>query len=313
MVIVKLMGGLGNQLQQYAFYRKWRALGCEARLDTSWFERIRKDAEKGPTYRTLELNRLGGISYEEASPEDIRALCGRSLDEQPSFAAKVKRKLHVGTDPVYRENQMYDADIFSLDNRYFDGFWACEKYYADILQALRDEITFPAPQDSELCEKNNNLIRQMESAPSVSVHIRRGDYLEPETRALFGGICTEAYYRAAIEYAREKFPGATFFYFSDDAPYVRAKLQGRDNAVVVDWNTGENSFYDMMLMSRCRCNICANSTFSFWGARLNAHADRLAIRPGIQKNTQTFQPEYMADLWKGWTFVTPDGALYPAH
>ena len=99
-----------------------------------------------------------------------------------------------------------------------------------------------------------------------------------------------------------------FFLFSDDIPYVREQYQG-EQYQIIDWNQGRDSFYDMMLMSRCRHNICANSTFSFWGARLNPHRDKIMIRPSIHKNTQTCVPEQMKELWKGWVLITPQGKL----
>ena len=106
----------------------------------------------------------------------------------------------------------------------------------------------------------------------------------------------------------EKFPGAKFFLFSDDILYVKEHYRGEEYQII-DWNQGKDSFYDMMLMSRCRHNICANSTFSFWGARLNPHADKVMIRPSVHKNTQVCIPEQMKDLWKGWTLITPQGEI----
>ena len=141
---------------------------------------------------------------------------------------------------------------------------------------------------------------------AVSIHIRRGDYLA--TPEVYGGICTDAYYDAAIRFIRERYPAARFFFFSDDTAYVREHYaDGEDE--VIDWNVGRNSFYDMMLMSCCRHNICANSTFSFWGARLNDNKTKCMIRPSIHKNTQKCVPEQMKELWQGWTLITPQGGL----
>ena len=148
----------------------------------------------------------------------------------------------------------------------------------------------------------------MEQKESVSLHIRRGDYLDEANRAMFGNICTEAYYDRAIAYMKEKFPQAVFYIFSDDSDYVKEHYQGEEYHIV-DWNHGDGSFYDMMLMSHCRHNICANSTFSFWGARLNRHQDKVMIRPSIHKNTQVCVPEEMKQLWQGWMLITPAGEI----
>ena len=101
-------------------------------------------------------------------------------------------------------------------------------------------------------------------------------------------------------------PGAHFYLFSDDISYVSKKYQGEEYTIV-DINHGKDSFYDMWLMSQCKHNICANSTFSFWGARLNGNDDKIVIRPTIHKNSQTFVKKEMEELWKGWRFVSPLG------
>ena len=151
-------------------------------------------------------------------------------------------------------------------------------------------------------------MNRMEQSQSVSVHIRRGDYLEGANATLYGDICTEDYYDAAITHMKDKFPSAKFFFFSDDIPYVREHYQS-DDYEMIDWNHGRDSFYDMMLMSRCKHNICANSTFSFWGARLNPYEDNVMIRPSIHRNNQVCPPERMKELWQGWTLVTPQGKI----
>lgn len=307
MLIVRAMGGLGNQLQQYALYRKLEYMGKDARLDTSWFHNEAFQATMAAE-RELELDYLNSLSYRVASEEEIRSVLGRMWEESESITAKVRRKLRPVASPSFEENDMYHEQIFAMDNKYLVGYWACEKYYADIIDILRAEITFPRSTDDELERKNREMMQQMEETCSVSVHIRRGDYLDDINKALFGGICTEEYYRKAIEYVRERFPDAHFFIFSDDIPYAREHYQGEEYQII-DWNHGKDSFYDMMLMSRCRHNICANSTFSFWGARLNSHEEKVMIRPSIHKNTQVCVPEQMRDLWRGWTLITPEGEM----
>lgn len=305
MVIVKAMGGLGNQLQQYALYRKLQAVGKEARLDISWFHDKTLQANI-PAGRALELDYLDLPPYQAASGEEVRSILGRMWEEPESVVSKIRRKLYPASSPFFVESDLYHEQIFSMEGKYLVGYWACEKYYADILECLRTEIAFPQCADKELQKKNDDAAAQMEETASVSVHIRRGDYLDEINRELFGGICTEAYYDRAIAYVKERVPEARFYFFSDDAAYVEAHYQG-EGMEVIDLNHGKNSFYDIMLMSRCRHNICANSTFSFWGARLNPHDDKIMIRPSIHKNTQVCIPEQMQALWDGWVLVTPQG------
>lgn len=307
MVIIRVMGGLGNQLQQYALYRKLEHIGKDVRLDTSWFYNEDLQANM-PTGRELELNYFDPLPYKVASEDEIRSVLGRLWEESEKIVGKIKRKLRPSVNPAFEESDMYHKEIFDMEQKYLVGYWACEKYYADIIDILRTDISFPQSADSELQSKNDALIQQMEEMQSVSVHIRRGDYLNDVNRILFGGICTEDYYKSAIEYVKERFPKARFFMFSDDIPYVREHYQGEEYRII-DWNQGKDSFYDMMLMSHCRHNICANSTFSFWGARLNAHADKIMVRPSIHKNAQICIPEQMKDLWEGWVLITPQGGV----
>ncbi len=307
MVIVKVMGGLGNQLQQYALYRKLEQIGKDVRLDTSWFYNKTLQANI-PAGRKLELAYLDLPPCKTASEEEIRSVLGRLWEETESVTDKLKRKLKPACAPFFEEYDMYHEQVLAMDNKYLVGYWACEKYYADILPMMREDISFPHSADDRLQRKNDELIREMEETPSVSLHLRRGDYLDEINLALFGGICTEEYYKAAIALMKERVPGAKFYLFSDDTAYAQEHYQGEEYRVV-DWNQRENSFYDMMLMSHCRHNICANSTFSFWGARLNRHEGRIMVRPSIHKNTQVCVPERMKELWSGWTLVTPAGEV----
>lgn len=301
MIMIRVMGGLGNQLQQYALYRKMELLGKEAGLDLSWFDKGIQENMQAP--RELELNCLEGLSMRIVLAEEVRALLGRRYEERESVVEKAKRKLNPSLARVFEETDMYHPEIWQWQHKYLVGYWACEAYYADILDRLREEIRFPKSADP----RNEETAAEMENCQSVSMHIRRGDYLDAVNREMFGNICTEAYYESAVRYMKERYPKAVFYVFSDDSAYVREKYQGPEYRIV-DWNRKENSFYDMMLMSRCRHNICANSTFSFWGARLNGHAGKTMIRPSIHKNTQVCVPERMRRLWAGWTLVTPEGA-----
>ena len=308
MVIIQLAGGLGNQLQQYALYRKFVRLGVEARLDLSWFEKV-QIAERGRTKgnstipvvtkREMELRYFDRLVFETCSREEREALIGTD-----GIFGKLRRKFLPFTIHKFEESQMYHPELLSFENMYLTGYFACEKYYADILYDLREKIQFP-PSANPL---NQKMAERMRSENSVSVHIRRGDYLNPENAAMFGNICTDAYYANAISMMKGIIPDAHFYLFSDDISYVKRNYIGEEYTIV-DINHGRDSFYDMWLMSNCKHNICANSTFSFWGARLNPNENKVMIRPTIQKNSQVFVKEEMEDLWQGWRFISPQGKL----
>jgi hypothetical protein len=304
MIIIQVMGGLGNQLQQYALYRKFVRLGKEARLDLSWFDACKeknKNNKAGTvTERRLELDYFDRLVYEVCTKEEKDALIGNN-----GLCGKLRRKLLPSTIHWFHESALYQPEIFHFENMYLSGYFACEKYYGDILYDLREKIQFPASGNP----MNEKLAQEMRECNSVSVHIRRGDYLNPENQELFGNICTDAYYDKAIAYIKEAMKDARFYLFSDDIAYVKKKYQG-DAFTIVDINHGRDSFYDMWLMSQCKHNVCANSTFSFWGARLNGNERKIIIRPTIHKNTQVFHQEEMKDLWQGWKFISPEGKVY---
>ena len=308
MVIIQVAGGLGNQLQQYALYRKFVRLGVEARLDLSWFDKVHtaekewtrgKDIIPVVTRRELELRYFVRLVFETCTKEEKEALIGAD-----NILGKLRRKLLPFTIHKFEESKMYHPELLEFEDMYLTGYFACEKYYADILYDLREKIQFP-PSSNPL---NREMADRMRNKNSVSVHVRRGDYLNPENVTMFGNICTDAYYQNAIDFVKRVIPDAHFYFFSDDVSYVKKRFPG-DDYTIVDINHGRDSFYDMWLMSNCKHNICANSTFSFWGARLNPNENKIMIRPTIQKNSQVFVKEEMEDLWQGWKFVSPQGKL----
>lgn len=314
MIIVQVAGGLGNQMQQYALYRKFLSLGREAKLDLSWFQ---DPGAQQNVYarRDLELSYFRDLPYTACTPEEKKALVGKE-----SLTGKIMRKLLPGHVQRYEESQIYDSALLQKRDGYLCGYFACEKYYADILGELRELFIFPESDEETVNEKNRACMATMEDSGEipVSIHIRRGDYLDAANASLLGGICTPAYYQGAVEAVRQTIRTHQkagedvrfhFYIFSDDAAYAKTLHFGlsQEENTVIDWNSGKDSLLDMQLMSRCRANICANSTFSFWGARLNPREDKIQVRPSVHKNTQIYDPDSMHDYWKGWILVDRGG------
>lgn len=295
MIIIKMNGGLGNQLQQYALYEKFRFLEKSVKLDVSWFY---KDMGKA-SRRDLELDYFPKVTYEVCTEEEKQSVIGNR-----NILKKLSEKIRFTQSPLYVENQMYDESIFQMDQKVLEGYWACEAYYADIIEILQKKLEFPKTTNP----KNIKMQEKMEHTNSVSIHLRRGDYLTEENQQMFGGISTEEYYEKAISYLKEQVQDAHFFVFSDDPAYAREKYAGKE-FTIVDINHGKDSFFDMYLMSCCKHNICANSTFSFWGARLNKKEGKIMVRPLKQKNCDWYVPEKMKQLWKGWILIDEQGTL----
>lgn len=295
MIIIHVMGGLGNQLYQYAMYYKLKNLGKQVKLDTGAYDDSATDDKE---WRTLEINRLVLSSYEVCSDAERKLF----LDSSLKILSRIRRKLFGRKDRTVRENACYMPEIFDMDYVYLYGYWACEKYYEDMLPQLQSTISFPESKN----EKNRVCIQQMKQENSVSIHIRRTDYLEVADGKRYMGICTEEYYDTAIRYLKEHVDNPVFYVFSDDVAYAKKHFRD-DNMHIVDWNSGQNSMFDMQLMSCCKHNICANSTFSEWGARLNTYPDKIMIRPLHHDNYETMSVEKIQCLWKNWILIDSQG------
>jgi len=294
------MGGLGNQLYQYAMSEKLKSLGKEAKLD---FFAYKEAAQEEHEWRELELEWLEGLHYEVCTSEE-RILF---LDNSMRFADRLRRKITGRRDRTVKENAAYMPEIFAMDEVYLYGFWDCERYYTDMLPLLQQQIRFPQSKGLNH-QKNVETAAVMAQENSVSIHIRRQDYLTVAGGQRYMGICTEAYYNSAIAYICERIENPVFYIFSDDVEYAKA-LFGKPNMHVVDWNNGKDSMFDMELMSCCRHNICANSTFSMWGARLNKNLDKLVIRPLHHDNYETLAASQVQAYWPGWILIDADGKV----
>ena len=308
MVIIKIAGGLGNQMQQYSLYRKLLSLGKEVKLDLSWFNP--KTQEKMLAPREFELSLFRDLPYEVCSDEEREAFLGQGLAEK--VAGKVLKKLGLKenvNDRVFTERQMYHPEIFEFDDKYVEGYFACQKYYGDIMPELQKLFLFPEHSVKDLHQRNMTLVSKIDNQNAVSVHIRRGDYLAPENIEILGNIATEEYYASAMKYFEEKYEDVHFYIFTSDHEYARGKYGDESKYTIVDWNTGKDSVQDLMLMSHCLGNICANSTFSFWGARLNGRIGREVIRTATMRNNQKCDPALMHDYWGDWILMDKNGAI----
>lgn len=177
---------------------------------------------------------------------------------------------------------------FSEKAVYFDGYYQDKKFFNTNLDKLRFKRFV-------LEKTNKDILCKIQQTQSISIHVRRGDYLQSQFASAYGGICTDEYYRKAIEIIKRKFENPCFFFFSDDLEWVKENLQ-IDNAVYVDNNKGANSYLDMYLMSQCKANIIANSSFSYWGAMMNKNIP-MVIYPRKWNNKKT--PDMFPEGWIG--------------
>lgn len=170
----------------------------------------------------------------------------------------------------YNAQLIKSTSLFQL----YDGYWQSEKYFKSAERIVRKKFSFDK---SKMNTMSSILLEKLERENNiVSVHIRRGDY--KEYQHYFGGICTLDYYLNAIRHIQKIDSTSVFCFFSDDMNWVRENLK-IENAIYVDWNLREDSWQDMFLMSKCKHNIIANSSFSWWGAWLNDNPDKIVIAP----------------------------------
>ena len=186
-----------------------------------------------------------------------------------------------------KSDQILEEEDFDIENLketyeenfrersfYLHGCWTGINKYIDEMEILKKDLRFP-----EFTESANRRMREsMERTESVSVHIRRGDYV-----GTVFDVLTLDYYKKAIEYIMQTVQSPYFYFFSDDVNYIEENFNFLDNKEIINWNRGKNSWRDMQLMACCRHNIIANSTFSQWGALLNGNPDKIVLYPGREK------------------------------
>jgi hypothetical protein len=260
MIIVNVNSQLGNQMFQYALYRKLLYLGKKVKLDTRYYQA--KPEQFALDIFNLKLN--------IASEKEIL----KARDEYRSYADRLRRKFLGKRKTIFEEitskSLCFKPEVFTVKNAYVDGYWQSEKYFSDIRNILLKDFTFPPLQE----EKNKQLLDLIRQNLSVSIHIRRGDYANGFP------MLPKEYYQAAMQYFSDKYKEAFFVVFSNDNAWAKENITF-EKGIFVDWNTGRNSYKDMYLMSQCRHNIIANSSFSWWGAWLNSNENKEVIAPDI--------------------------------
>lgn len=256
---------------EYAFYKKLQIMGRNVRTDISWFDG--PDADQVfyllDAFPNIDLNMNGIIEEKKRMNDVIRNR--KFLRKAFQYIFRISRWIVMdGHGQIYRPIYLY------LKDRYFDGFWQSEKYWK---KEKKEIINCFAFRDIE-----NRRLRQLESiceSPnSVSVHIRRGDYLDPKRNGLFTNICTDKYYQTAIQYIKQRMPDACFVIFTNDIEWVKENWHLDNSHYAADYLDEDlPDWIDMKLMSLCKNNIIANSTFSWWGAYLNQNPSKLVIAP----------------------------------
>lgn len=262
-LFVRIHGGLGNQMFQYACARAVAARhGQVLMLDTRHYARNRKFAFG------LDGFKISSIPVAAAAlPPDKHAPLRYALWRSFGLRPKLRRE----------SGLRFDASVMEIRGEaYLHGYWQSERYFSAAADIIRAEFQHKSTLDAQ----NAALIAEMAGPGSVSLHVRRGDYVETEKAVATHGTCSIAYYLRALALVAERLgiePRA--FIFSDDPEWVREHMRLPFPARIVSHNGPERSSEDMRLMSACAHNIIANSSFSWWGAWLNPSPDKIVVAP----------------------------------
>jgi hypothetical protein len=266
-IIVRLQGGLGNQLFQYAF-GKFLSIkyNCKLKLDVS-------------LYKYYDLH---DYSLE---PYNLHEDLATSTDVPNQYLTnkRILKKLftignkYLGKIEIIKEQSLkFDAELLNQNNDivYLDGYWQSELYFDAISEQIREKLFVNS---ENIPNSYNKYLQKIRESNSISIHIRRGSYTIEKYKKVHGLTPIE-YYNKSIQLIKKRVKSVNFFVFSDDTQWIKEKFNSLKNSTIIE-GTPEKDYLDIFLMSQCKHNIIANSTFSWWGAWLNSNPDKIVIAP----------------------------------
>jgi hypothetical protein len=295
MEIIVLSGGLGNQMFQYAFYLSKKVHNNNIAINDY---SIRRES----THNGYELEKVFNISIKRGIVKDYFVAFFRKILISQKYACFKKTSLFIlkitnliGIRIVLENNLgKYNETLTEKMNGFclYFGFWQSEKYFLPIKYIISNAFSFNI---NNISKKTLELLKLVEYKESISIHVRRGDYLLDEHKNMYADICSFEYYRKAISIVNNHLVSPLFVIFSDDIKWVKEMME-IGNSIFVDWNVNADSWQDMFLMSKCKHNIIANSTFSWWAAWLNNNPQKIVISPKkFINNIET--PDLIPESW----------------
>ncbi len=271
MKILFFTGGLGNQIFEYAFYKFLKNM-------------FPKDKFYG-LYNKKKLSEHYGFEvYKWFDVEPVKSTCFSDI-----VAYSIYLLRH-----IFKIERWYDSNRLELEKPAAILFYSMKpnkKYIPDNTDWIKFKID-----GNTLDEKNRKLLIDMQKTNSVCIHVRRGDFMNATNISVYGGICTQEYYKKALRIVKQRVVEPQYYVFSDDIDWCKSNLP-IDKASYIDWNTGTNSPIDMYLMANCKISIIANSSFSYWGARL-LNKKELVLFPKKWVNFGVV-PDIFPDDWIG--------------
>jgi len=268
MVIARLIGGLGNQLFQYALGRTLAvSRSTTLKLDITDYETYKVQA-----YALCHFNVIESF----ATLDEIRRLRGGGW-----MAKQLSRRLHRlipfrKDSYILEQGFAFDPEVLrSADDVYLEGYWQSERYFTSIEGLLRREFTIRR----SLSGRDQEMAARIAGCNAVSLHVRRGDYVSNPDSGRAHGLCGMDYYQTAVRRIAEVSPQPHLFVFSDEPEWAARNLLLDHPMTIVTGNDTRHDYEDLHLMNLCRHHVIANSSFSWWGAWLDANPDKIVIAP----------------------------------
>lgn len=284
MIIVKIVGGLGNQMFCYAYAKALEQKGNKVKIDISAYD----------TYKIHGGFQLDNyyINLEESSSLE------NSKYYKNNFLSKVLRKIGFSNSNIIEENSLlFDDKLLEIkDNNYVSGYFQCEGYFINIREILLEQFSI----NSNVAQYTKKIKKEiLVTNNCCSIHVRRGDFINNLNKNIHGS-CTLEYYKKAEEIIKLKDINVKFFIFSDDIQWCKNNFE-IDNAIYVKTEEDRLPHEDMYLMSLCKYNIIANSSYSWWAAWLNKNDDKLVIAPKrwfIDDNLERQSKDIVCKEWQ---------------
>jgi hypothetical protein len=283
-----LFNGLGNQMSQYAFYLNKKRISRSTRF---MFSKKSQQIHNG-----YELENVFGIKYYDALTNKILYFIFNIIEYKKFtiISKPIIRLFKLVGIGVVNENEDYNFKAENLNSskglKFYVGGWHSEKYFVDIKDTILNTFQFKL---KNLGEKNEEVLKRIKNCTSVSVHVRRGDFLDSNNYSKFGAVCTLNYFLSAIEKMRTMTEKPHFFFFTNDNAWVTNNFNSPD-FTVININTSENSWKDMFLISNCLHHINSNGSFSWWSSWLNKNENKIVIVPKnfmVNKYFEDIYPE----------------------
>ena len=291
MIIISIKGGLGNQMFQYAFGRKMSLINnTKLFLDLSWFNEKNQDFP-----RKYVLDKFN-INAEIADPFIIKKIRG-GFSNYHSIYNRILKKIcpFLFKKNIYEKNIIFDPTIFNYNgDKYYDGYWQNYRYFMDVNNIILKELKLLV--DIDISE--NKIALEIKNRNSISIHIRRGDYAKIQSTREFHGLLPKKYFELSIEKIVELVDKPHFYFFSDDIAWVKENFNIEYSHSFVENSPDGAEYIDLILMSMCKHNIIANSTFSWWAAWLNNNQEKVVITPPVWSKAVPDISEIIPTNWE---------------